>query len=233
LRNLQTYAPGIDAEWFPDSAYIFDADVALETSSVRAVRDRIGPTRYFCLDPGAMPMDHRGHGRSALYDLVRRLKEATQTQAVLVSSSPADHYIEKIAGETGSPYVDTIFDYREYMALAKDAEFVVTGRYHNPILAAIVGTPSITFASANHKVHGACETLEGVVGVPYDGTYLRPDLDAIVQQARSYIDDRDGFRTRLTQVCGRRRDEVIGLGARISDLLDRASASRAASAADG
>ena len=58
-------------------------------------------------------------------------------------------------------------------------EFLVSGRYHNPILAAIMGCPSITLASTSHKVHGTCEMLEGLIGTPFDGTDIRSCLDAI------------------------------------------------------
>jgi len=109
--------------------------------------------------------------------LIRLMSVAPQ--AVLVNSGPADSYIREVAADTGSIYVDSLTDYREYMALAADAQFVASGRYHNTILAAIVGCPSITFASANHKVHGACEILDGIVGSPYDGTDLRSQMDAI------------------------------------------------------
>jgi polysaccharide pyruvyl transferase WcaK-like protein len=113
--------------------------------------------------------------------------------------------------------VDSIGDYREYMALVEAAQFVVTGRYHNPILAALVGTPAITFASANHKVHGACEMLDGLAGTPYDGTYLRPDLDAIEADARWRVENRSAAKERLLELCEVRRREAFELGGLVAD----------------
>jgi hypothetical protein len=224
LRNLQAYAPEINARMFPDSAFAFARDDARDTAAVRHIRERIGNKPYFCFDPGAMPLDHRVPKRSALYELISRLQEVAP-QAVLINSSPSDGYIEQIASETGGIYVDSIVDYREYMAVVEAAQFVVTGRYHNPILAALVGTPSITLASANHKVHGTCEVLDGLCGVPYDGTHLRPDFDRIVADANRHVSNRAGVREALLTLCERRRAEAYDLGPFVADAWRAAAGS--------
>jgi len=218
LRNLEEYVPGIAAQVFPDSAFVFTNDDARETAAVGAIRRQIGPTAYFCFDPGAMPMDDRAHEGSALHEMISALKRVTP-RAVFVASAPADRYIETIARETDSLYVDSIADYREFMALVSDAQFLVSGRYHNVILAAVVGCPSITFGSTTHKVHGACEMLEDLVGSPYDGTDLRSRLDAIVRQARTYADRRADVRDQLHEVCEHRRSEVLELGGLVESAL--------------
>lgn len=222
LRNVRAYVPGVDAQLFPDSAFVVTPDQARQTPAVGAVLDEIGGSPYFCFDPGAMPMDHRSPKRSALYEMIMGLKEVTPT-AVLVASAPADRYIQAVVDETESVYVDTIVDYREYMALVAGAQFLVSGRYHNPILAAIMGCPSITLGSTSHKVHGACEMLEGLVGSPYDGTHLRPKLDAMERQARAYVGDRGAIYERLQDLCRRRGTEARQLGS----LMARELGSRA------
>ncbi len=221
LRNLAQFLPEVPARMIPDSAFAGTADQARHSAAVRAVRARIGDRPYFCFDPGAMPMDHRSPQRSPVYALVRSLKdlppeggspEGRGLEAVLVASAPQDRYIRRIAVATGSVYVEDLGDHREYMALVGSAAFALSGRYHNPILAAIMGCPSITFASANHKVHGACELLDGVLGTPYDSTSLGPALGAIEHQARAYLAAGDGLRERLRQICERRRAETAELG---------------------
>ena len=225
LRNLAEHAPGIDARLFPDSAFALTADLARSTPAVRAIREEIGPQPFFCFDPGTMPIDDRDDEDSTLHRVISALK-GVAPGAVFVASGPADRYIERIAGETGSLYVESIVDYREWMALVADAEFVVTGRYHNAILAAIVGCPSITFGSTTHKVHGACEMLEGAIGAPYDGTDLRPNLDALVAQARDFTRERQDLAVRLREICERRRGEVLELGALIEGALVRGAVNR-------
>lgn len=228
LRNLAHYAPAVEALLIPDSAFMFDAGVAAETPAVTAIRERIAGRQFFCFDPGAMHMDHRLPYRSAAYDLVGELTEVVPC-AVLVNSSPADSYFKEIAAETGAIYVDTLTDYREYMSLVGDAQFVVTGRYHNPILAAIMGTPSVTFASANHKVHGACEILDGIIGAPHDGTSMLPLFPEIVAQARAYVEDRVALRDRLLGVCAQRRVEAAQLGSLVAGVLASTTGTGAAS----
>ena len=217
LRNLQEYLPDLDARLFPDAAFVFAPEDARESAAVAAVRRRIGGAPYFCFDPGPMPMDRRG-GTSALHQLISAVK-GDAFQAVLVCKDPTDTFLEQIADETGSLCVDELVDFREYMALVSDARFAVSGRYHNTILAAIMGCPTVTFGSASHKVHGACETLEGVLGTPYDATNLLPDLDAIVQRTRGYAQGRAEWGDQLREICGRRRSEVMGLGDLVSGVL--------------
>jgi polysaccharide pyruvyl transferase WcaK-like protein len=218
LGNLADHAPGVPAQLFPDSAFAVTAAEARETPAVRSVRDRIGGEPYFCFDPGTMPMDDADRPDSALQLLLSTLRELAP-RAVLVSSAPADGYVARTAHETGSVYVDELLDYREWMALVRDAQFLVSGRYHNVILAAIMGCPSIALGSTTHKVHGACDMLDGVVGAPYDGTHLIPELASIRDQAQAYVASREAVATRLQAICAQRHDEVLALG----DLVDRAA----------
>jgi polysaccharide pyruvyl transferase WcaK-like protein len=216
-RNLRQYAPDVESTYFPDSAFVFTPDHARETPALQKLRDEIGPEPHFYFDPSPMTMDDRGGVGSALHQMISALQRVVP-KAVFVSTGPGDDYIERTARETGSVFV-RIYDYREWMALVADAQFLVTGRYHNAILGAIMGIPSITFASASHKVHGACEMLEGVVGSPYDPTDLRPRLRAIEEHARSYVQNRDHLRDRLQEVCGRRRSETLAIGRLAADVV--------------
>jgi len=218
-RNIRHYAPDVDTKYFPDSAFVFTPDHARETPAVQKLREEIGPGPHFYFDPSPMPMDDRGGVASALHQMISALQRVVP-RAVFVSTGPGDDYIERTARETGSVFV-RMTDYREWMALARDAQFLVTGRYHNAILGAIMGVPSITFASASHKVHGACEMLEGLVGSPYDPTHLRPQIRAIEEQARSYVQNRDRLRDQLQEVCGRRRDEALGVGRLAAEVIQQ------------
>ena len=218
LRNLEEYVPGLAVQVFPDSAFVIEPTEAWDSAAVREVRDRIGDQPYFCFDPGPMPMDARRGGASALHRLITALQEVAP-RAVFVCSAPADAYIEVVAQETGGIYVDTIAHYREFMALTAGAQFLVSGRYHNPILAAIAGCPTIAIGSSSHKVHGTCEMLDGVLGAPYDGTALIPEIDDIVDRARGYARDRDHWHAQLQEICARRRDEAWGLGDLVIGVL--------------
>lgn len=218
FRNLQEYMPQLQVHVFPDSAFYLKPKIAEESAAVKELRRRIQNQPFFCFDPGAMPVDHTPPYKSALYELIVTLKQVVP-QAVLVSSAPADNYIQQIADETDSIFVNTLTRYQEFMALTRDAQFVVSGRYHNPILAALMGCPSITLASTNHKVHGAAETLRGLNGMPYDGTDLRSHLAAIKEHAQGYVRRRLELRNELTQLSSTLRTETEGLGRLVRDTL--------------
>lgn len=209
-RNLKEFVPELRVYQFPDSAFFLEPAIARESRATRAVHEQLHGRPFFCFDPGAMPVDHSPPHRSALYHLIRNLKQLVP-QAVLISSAPADNYIELIARETDSLYVNTFTRYREFMALVRDAQFVISGRYHNPILAAIVGCPSITLASTSHKVHGACETI-GLIGSPYDGTDLCSQLPAIEAHAAAYVARRAELGRELQARSSELRAQVSGLG---------------------
>jgi polysaccharide pyruvyl transferase WcaK-like protein len=164
-----------------------------------------------------MPIDHRPGRQSALYRLIERLKNVT-ADAVFVRSDPADGYVEEIAKETNSLYFDAAVDYREWMTVVRDAQFLLTGRYHNPILAAIMGCPSMTLGSSSHKVHGGCEMLE-VIGTPYDGTDLDSQASSMAGHARHYVQYRADVHDRVTAVCEQRRTETMELSSLISAVL--------------
>ncbi|MGO9856759.1 MAG: polysaccharide pyruvyl transferase family protein [Acidimicrobiales bacterium] len=217
LRNLAHYAPDVAVQLIPDSAFALTPDDARETSMSDFIRDRIGDAPYFCFDPGPMPLDHRPGRQSALYRLITALKDVT-AHAVFVRAGRSDGHIEEIAKETNSLYIDTEVGYREWMTVARDAQFLLTGRYHNPILAAIMGCPSVTLGSSSHKVHGGCEMLE-VIGNPYDGTDLVSQTSSIVGHARDYVQHRAEVHGRLTAVCERRRTETMELSSLMSGVL--------------
>lgn len=221
LRNLATVAPGLDVDLFPDSAFVFGPGERRVSPAVDAIRRRIGADHYFCFDPGPMPMDDGATG--SLRSLIEELS-AVAGRPVMVASAPSDRSIEAVARAVDAVYVDDLTDYREFMALVEDAQLLVSGRYHNPILAAIVGCPSITVGSTNHKVHGACEILEGLNGSPFDGTDLRTELDAIVARATELVGAREQVRQDLLAVCDRRRSEAIALGTYVMDRVRQPSA---------
>ena len=217
LRNLAHYVPRVPVQLIPDSAFAMTSGDARETPLSDSIRARIGRSPYFCFDPGPMPIDHRPGRESALYRLIERLKDVA-ADAVFVRSDPADGFVEEIAEETNSLYIDAAVDYREWMTVVRDAQFLLTGRYHNPILAAIMGCPSLTLGSSSHKVHGGCEMLE-FIGMPYDGTDLVSQTSSIVGHACHYVQHRDDLRDRLTALCERRRTEAMELSSLVSDVL--------------
>jgi polysaccharide pyruvyl transferase WcaK-like protein len=218
LANLEAFLPDLPARLIPDSAFAITPADARDTAAVADVRARIGGRPYFVFDPGTMPIDARPGTRSALHRMIEALK-GTDVQAVFVRKDLTDQFVEAVARETGSVFVDTVEDYREYMTLLADAEYVVTGRYHNTTLAGIMGCPVLALATTNHKVHGAVDMLDPELGEPFDGTDVLPALDAIVARARGFRAERDAWRRRLTEVAAVRHQECFALGDLVRDRL--------------
>jgi polysaccharide pyruvyl transferase WcaK-like protein len=218
LRNLARFAPDVEVQLLPDSAFLLGPEVARQPPEMELIRERLGDRPYFCFDPGLMPIDVRPGGRSAVYQLIMRLKEVVP-EAVFVRNNPSDSFIRTVAEETGSLYIDTIVDYRDWMTVAAGARFLVTGFYHNTILAAVMGCPVIALGTTSHKVHGACEMLGGAVSPPLDGTDLRPQMGTIADRAREYDSCRDHYRARLQAVCQANRSDAAGLGHLAASLV--------------
>jgi polysaccharide pyruvyl transferase WcaK-like protein len=227
LRNLTEFVPGLSVQLIPDSAFLLDPSDTRQPPEMARIIDHVQGRPYFCFDPGPMTMDGDAGRRSALYELISRLQEIVP-EAVFIRNNPPDRFIRTVAEETASIYVDTIVDYRHWMAVAAGAQFLVSGRYHNTILASMVGCPTVALGSTSHKVHGVCELLEGVVGRPYDGTDLRRQIGDIAGQARDYVARRDVYATRLREVCEERRAEAAGLGALVVSARRAADVSRGA-----
>jgi hypothetical protein len=218
LRNVRAYAPNVPVRLIPDTAFVHTADQARVARAAIAVQKHLSGQSYFCYDPGPMAIDNRTPGSSAEYQLISELKTIVP-QAVLVPTPPVLRHVEelsRIAKETDSIYAGRLRDYREYMALVQNAQFVVSGRYHDLILAGIMGCPTIGLAAASHKLHGACELLG--LGTPFDGTDLRSNMEAIKQRAVDYISNRDTLRDELEA-----RTKELSLAAwELNEVIDAA-----------
>lgn len=220
LRNLSEYAPDIVARQIPDSAYSLSPDHGGTPPSVADLAGRLDGQDYFCFDPGAMPIDHKYGQRSAVYQLIAQLKR-TGLQAVIVASSTMEGYDEQLARDTGSPYYPLQPSYRDLMALLAGAKFQVTGRYHNPILGAIVGCPSISIATTSHKNHGTCEVLGGLIGMPFDGTDLRACTPAMLERANDYLKNQATIRPSLQAAAAKLREQTKEMGSMIRGALQQ------------
>lgn len=223
LRNLRTHTPDIPVRLIPDAAFVHTADQASAAGAVTAVRKQLGGRGYFCYDPGPMTVDNRTPKRSAEHLLISELKGIV-SQAVLIPSPPVLRHVEelaRIADETDSIYAGKLRDYREYMALVRDAEFVVSGRHHDTIFAAITGCPTIALAGASHKVHGVCELLDGLVGTPYDSTDFRSNIEAIKRRAGDYVSNQHTLRPALQGKAHELGEATLEMGQMVNAALGR------------
>jgi Polysaccharide pyruvyl transferase len=223
LRNVQEQVPGAKAQMAPDSVFYFPRPTA-PRASLQQLTAALGGRDYFCLSSSMLPVDYLGHpDSSAVVALIRALKEVVP-QCVCTAKDVGDRWLQDAAARTGSLYFGPEHDYWDLSSLFEGAKFLVSGRYHNLIMATIVGCPSIALTSTSPKIQGLCELLEGQIGSAYDSTSLRAGLPAIVAQARSYVTAGDAKRRALRDLADALRPRTAELG----DVVARVLASRVA-----
>jgi polysaccharide pyruvyl transferase WcaK-like protein len=218
-RNVLAYVPDVSARMIPDAAWIMNR----EAEAVRSLSPGLPelPTGdFFLFDPGGMIRDFRFPKRSALVELLRALRELGPKPVVIVKQPPYDDFLIELARMNGVPVFGRGHTYRQFMALQSRAQFQVTSRYHDLILGTIMGCPSVPLASGSHKIHGACELLDGLAGMPFDGTDLRNCTPEIVQCARSYLERLPTLRSQFAAAATRLAAQALEVGTMVRQVLD-------------
>lgn len=227
LRMVQNLLPGLSVQLIPDTAFLYDEqDCRPDSPSSIALRQRLGNGPYFCFSLSMLPMDFvRTRRRSSLVRLIQRLKEIVP-QAILMAKDPADAYLKAVAEETGAIFYGPGEDFRNVMAILRDARFLLSGRYHHLILAADVGCPVIPMISTSPKVQGLVEMLGDVATRPFDPTDLWSCMDTMVETARQIIGRGDRLREAVRQKAAELRRQVFQVGELVRRGIDAASTSR-------
>ena len=205
-RSLKELA-GIDAQVIPDSAFYLTPDLAAKSGAWPEWQAKLAGGDYFCFSAGQMAFDYRYQKRSALYELIERLKTLVP-QAVFLAKEPFDQFLEQVAKDTGSLFFGPQHTYLDLMAILANAKFQLSGRYHHLIMGSIVGCPSVPFAGLSHKIHGLCELLEGEIGTPYDSGDLRFCMPEILATVRRLLAEGPERRRRLQNIAGHLRTRL-------------------------
>jgi polysaccharide pyruvyl transferase WcaK-like protein len=192
---------------WPDSAEGFDPSrpyVTVCASSIYSLpqHSRLDPVPFFI-------------------KLCRQLNERVGP-VVLAAPCVIDSTImRKVQAATGFPLLGLQLPVRQAIDLIGNAAVHVGGRWHPAIFAATGGTPTVALTSNNHKVRSLMDQLE-MEGPVFDALDLDTHIDAIVGQARAYLDAGTALRQRLM----RRSRELAG---QVGGNLDwfRARAGRA------
>ena len=177
-------------------------DMAFHTTPEGNPREWIDPPvagDYFCVSGSAIlkRIDHRSY-----VDVLRRICQTTDLTPVFVFSANADRrFLTGIVrrGETPFPVhvVRAEADYPQVAAVIGGARFLVTGRYHMAILAAVTHTPFIPLATNTHKNAGLLSLLAYPMQVrSFD------DVDAIVSDAARVLAERASLVEALRRAMG-------------------------------
>jgi hypothetical protein len=219
LRNVEEHVPGVKAQMVPDSVFYFPRPVK-PSARVDQFKAALGGRDYFCLSSSMLPLDYAGHpDSSAVVALIRALKGIVP-QCVCTAKDIGDRWLQEVAARTGSLYFGPENDYWDLSSLLADAKFLVSGRYHNLILAAMVGCPSIPLTSTSPKIQGLCELLEGEMGEAFDATSLTGQLTGMVDRARTYMRAGEGKRRALREKAAALRPRTFELGDMVARVLE-------------
>ncbi|MCC7359762.1 MAG: polysaccharide pyruvyl transferase family protein [Anaerolineales bacterium] len=219
-RNVEHFAPGVPVRMVPDSVFNFVPQMAESAGpAVQALRQKLAGQPYFCLSASMLPMDfYRSGRRSAAVRLITELKRLVP-QAVLAGKDHGDQWLKDLAEATDSLFFGQDKSYHDLMALLSNAAFLVSGRYHNVIMASIVGCPAVPLTTTSPKMQGLCEVLEGAIGQPFDVTELNAHIGAIVATARAYLEAGEAKREQLRCLTTRLRAETFSMGDMVNAAL--------------
>ena len=223
-RNVRRWVPNIDVELIPDAVFFF-SPVQLDEASpeIRRTLQRFEKDDFFCVSLSMLQPMQPGYMRfgvenSAMFALIEALK-GLRMQPVLLARDVEDQRIMRdLARATDSVFLGPEFHFRDIQAVLSRASFLISGRFHHLILAAISGCPGIPLRTSSHKVDGLNELLNERGSKVFDPTDLWPNIDAIVDRAREILEDRDA-RTRIASRASTFRSQVERLGEMVRDVL--------------
>ncbi len=223
-RSVKRWIPDIAAELIPDSVFSF-SPVQPDSvgSKARQLLERLDGGPFFCLSLSMLQSMQKGYMRfgaetSSMLALIEALKGVAPRSVLLAKDVEDQRIMRELARATDSMFVGPEFHFRDVQAVLAQSSFLVSGRYHHLILAAVSGCPGIPLRSSSHKIDGLWELLGGEQGEVFDATDLWSNIDAIVDRARVILADQD-IRARTAAKAEGFRARVERLGEMVRDVL--------------
>lgn len=218
LECVRKWVPDIKIEMFPDSVfYSANHTEKIIGKESLAFLERLKDKEYFCFSLSMLNSRIDGYHsagieKTALYDLIKSLQKLVPNTVLMAKDGMDQSIIRELARSTGSHFFGPEHHYSTLIPLYQNAKFMVSGRYHHLIMAAIAGCPAIALRTTSHKVDGLCKLMEPLLGEPFDPTWLRPAIGKITQRAQDAMSAGEELRCRLRDravKCGR---EAAGIG---------------------
>ncbi len=208
-------------ESFPDVAfYQSPDDSSPERVEEFLMRSSLKPNEFFCLSASGLPASMpRGEYDGEITKLVRRLKQKTGLQSVLVAKDPWCLPLKDVAERTGSVFFGPEYRYQDLWHLFRESNHLITGHYHYAIFAAMVGCPFVPLSVNNHKMRGLCEMLEWHLTNPFDSTGLASCSEDICMEATKLMKNRVGYRQQLSLKAREFKEGTRALGQAINKIL--------------
>lgn len=222
LENVQTWAPDVEINMFPDSVfYAAGQTEKIKDAATIAFLERLRDKPYFCFSLSMLTSLVGGYKMdeiktTAFYDLIKSLQTLVPNTVLMAKDGMDQTIIRDLAEATGSIVFGPEHHYSAIVPLYQNARFMISGRYHHLILAAIAGCPAIPLRTTSHKVDGLCRLLHPLLGEPFDPTWLRPAIGMIIEKVRDVMAEGEDLRRRLVDRSLECRELAAGIGEMIS-----------------
>lgn len=201
LENVRKWVPDVKVAMHPDSVF-YSATRNKTTNSSDELLSRFENKKYFCFSLSMLNSRISGYKKAgiestALYDLIKSLQKLVPNAVLMAKDGMDQSIIKNLAQSTGSLFFGPEHHYATLVPIFQNAQFMISGRYHHLILAAIAGCPAIPLRTTSHKIDGLCRLLDPLFGEPFDPTWLRPVLGRITDIAYDAMTAGEGLRHRL------------------------------------
>jgi hypothetical protein len=194
---------GIRSTLVPDPAFSL-TERSHDVRGFESWRREVGLTTdpYFCLSlSSGMPLSG---SEPNVTRLIQGLQEIVPN-AVLMAYGGGVWVLKTAASKRPKSFV---FEgsYRQVWPLLQRASFVVSGHYHNLIMAAMAGCPFVPFTGLSHKIEGLLELLRWPYPRTYNLTALEGELAGIHADARRVFQERAALSDHLIARSAELRD---------------------------
>lgn len=172
---------GIESKLVPDPVFSISPDLSKQSQTQDWLANQAIKPPYICLSfISVMASSLNPKNSLSLFTKVISAIQDKGFQVILMNASsgslrPINDALKDITGAF-------VFngDYTEFWSILKGASALVSGHYHNIIMAAQVGCPFVPMRSVSHKVESLCELLEWPIA-PLNPTCLELSLDKILE----------------------------------------------------
>jgi len=205
LENAREWTHDVDVAMFPDSVFNFALrNKVKQLNEPTTFLESLKGKPYFCfslsmLIPAIGGIRTAGIERTALYHLIMSLKKLVPNAVLMAKDGMDQRIIKDLAQATDSIYFGPEHHYSELVPLYQNARFMISGRYHHLILAAIAGCPAIPLRTTSHKVDGLCKLMQPLMGEPFDPTWIEPEINGITERAYKLMSEGENLRLRIRQ----------------------------------
>ncbi len=221
-RSKQALAQlGIKSHLVPDPVFSLKPDFS-GRARIQAWKKSVNlDSKYVCLSFISVSSGQAINWKTVLPQLVNLIKKIDQADYKVVILDAGSSGLRKI-NQSITEQTDAVLfrgDYIDFWSLINDAEAIITGHYHNMIMAAMVGCPFIPMRSVSHKIEGVCDLLEWDEKL-INPTCLPQNADRILSSLQRISSGRLELSKKLLEKCKLLNREAALTGTLLQAVFD-------------